>query len=165
MSEIPRSWSDAFPLDSYSKAPAQSGVYVIGSSGMIPGGPISSGKSDFLGSNWPDNFLPAYVGESERSVRTRLSRHARGRGNACVWKLKEKGVPLYFITTEIQVASIPNLLELVLTLLRRPGQFECNERNELKRATDRQRKRILEKMSPAELDWYHYGEYDPHEGL
>lgn len=70
-------WSEKHSLKNYKNAPSSSGVYIIG----LFDKSLEDSDDTFLGENFPNKFIPKYVGISKKSIRTRLSSHSRKRGN------------------------------------------------------------------------------------
>lgn len=70
-------WSTKYLLSDYIQAPKTPGVYLVGL--HIPG--HQHNDDEYLGVNFPHEFIPKYVGISKRSMRSRLYRHYSKRGN------------------------------------------------------------------------------------
>lgn len=98
-------WSNKYKLADYIKAPQKAGIYFVGI--HVPSYPHDG--DEYLGKNFPDDFVPKYVGISKRSVRSRLYAHAKGLGNKHVNSfILEHGIEdleyIYYISegTEIE---------------------------------------------------------------
>lgn len=95
-------WSDPLPIERYSEAPREKGLYLIGTSN-IDSLPVVPGDSSdmFLGANFPDNFFMFYVGQSidgDSTVRARISAHFHGGGNRYIGALVRASYPMFFVT-------------------------------------------------------------------
>ncbi|RYG82929.1 MAG: hypothetical protein EON59_13990, partial [Alphaproteobacteria bacterium] len=139
-------WVDPQKLAEYAKAPRGWGVYVIGrpldASKPVTANPI---YDPYVGT-WPDNFQALYVGISESrgaGVRGRLSCHARRKGNKCIAARIDKGETLWFITQSGELAHV----ESAMLTLKMARQFECNIRDELKRNSLRQHRKVSAEMT------------------
>lgn len=144
-------WSCLQRLKDYRLAPRSSGLYVIGSQ-LVGAPPISqTNDSDpYLGQNFPHHFQRLYVGRSDKSIRTRLSAHWRGRGNKGVKKHKEIGTPLFFTYLEgKEFAHIE-----VFWLISFNPKFSCNVRAETQRSAKERAREIRSQMSRQESDFY-----------
>lgn len=146
-------WENPIELKSYNHAKREPGIYVIGSSRLAGQPPSPSNVDDpYLLSNWPDNFKPEYVGVSESKsagVRSRLSKHARKRGNKNIAKLVENNIDLYFIA--IYGGMIVTILEPLFIALKSAGQFECNVRLDYSRSQNRAHEKLHEQLTGKKL--------------
>ena len=156
MSSMTDTWSDPEQLSNYTNAKKGEGVYVIGERidwGLTVAG---SGEYDpYLLNNWPENFQPRYIGISESKsgygVRTRLSKHARKKGNKGIKKLLEQGKDLYYICI---YGPGNELYESLFLCLQTDDQFNCNVRGENDRGAEREYKKMRSKMTPQERAHY-----------
>jgi len=147
-------WADPLRLSEYRQSPRGQGIYIIGRPGD-PDRPIevSKGYDPYMG-RWPENLFPLYVGISEsmgRGVRSRLSLHARKKGNRCIAQHIDKGTSLWFVT--ISSTGMANFEALYLCL-QSGEQFECNVRSELERSAKRLRTEVRADLTQSELDYY-----------
>jgi hypothetical protein len=128
-------WSEKHNLANYQNAPRSPGVYIIG----ICDNDLEDSNDTFLGNNFPNQFLPKYVGISKKSIRTRLSCHSRKRGNRNVKEYIEANSQenlqfVYFTTsfTEIEHGFLFGLNDLfVWNIKKDEGQAFFNYINRI----------------------------------
>ena len=148
-------WNDPELLRDYKKASPLPGLYVIGRFSDSFQYLASSALDDpYLGANWPNGFIPEYVGISEsrtRGVKQRLSCHARTKGSKRIASLLDTGVDLFFIVAYGEEFA---KFEPIYIALRMPGQFDCNIRDENIRSSRKQYREIRADMSQFERDFY-----------
>jgi hypothetical protein len=147
-------WCDPIPLKNYKRSMRAPGLYVIGSSsnGLAPS--PSNIDDPYLLSNWPNNFKPEYVGisESQKSgVKSRLSNHARKKGNSNIAKLIEDNTELFFIV--IYGNMVVTMLEPLFIALKASGQFECNIRIDYLRSQRKAHEKLHEQMTGKKLEY------------
>jgi hypothetical protein len=152
-------WSEPQELQNYKNAVRGPGLYVIGK--PKDGRPSGSGKkSAYLLNNWPDNFVPEYVGISESmgsGVRGRLSEHARSKGSKHVKKLLAAGESLYFITINGKDTSE---YEAAFLILKTKCQFAGNVRCEINRSAKRRYDAVRAEMSDWEKEYFDHLEIE-----
>lgn len=148
-------WTAPSLLTAYRTALRLPGVYIIGGQ-RDKTLPITSRACEdaYLGRDWPDNFVPYYVGISESSsvgVRARLSKHKRSRGSTRIRDRVADGQQLYFIaaygTDWIEY-------EALYLCLKTDQQFCDNIRCEMDRSSKRQYEKVRAKMTQHERDHY-----------
>lgn len=148
-------WGDPIRLKEYNLSRRESGLYVIGSERVVGVSPTPSNIDDpYLLSNWPDNFKAEYVGVSESNragVKSRLSSHARRKGNKNIAELIENGVELYFIA--IYGNMVVTILEPLFIALKSSGQFECNIRLDYMRSQRKSHEKLHEQMTGKKLEY------------
>lgn len=147
-------WKDPIPLGKYGSAPKGPGIYAIGEpiNPAIAVTPCDDYDAYF--GRWPDNLRPIYIGISEsagQGVRSRLSSHARGKGNKLVTERIQAGADMWFVT--ISGKEVVEYESLFLCL-KTTGQFEGNQREESERSARRQMKNIRKEMGPAACAFY-----------
>lgn len=155
--------SDPLKLKEYSKAPKDTGCYMIGEK-IKPEDPLVRNDTPdaYLPLGFPDNFRPIYVGISEskkRGMRARLSCHSRKKGNKLIKKYIEDGKELYFIcfTGNYMAYQLEAMMEC-LRSVDSPNalQFEANIRSEFTRSAYRTRRTF-----PVKIDNNLPEDYDP----
>jgi hypothetical protein len=148
-------WSNPEKLSAYRSTFRKPGIYIIGGVRDSMLEITGSGEDNpYLKKNWPNNFIPYYVGISESrntGVRGRLRAHRRGKGSKGIARRLVAGEQLYFIAAhgEDFVSYEPLFLCLKTT-----GQFNDNVRPEIDRDAKRRFKKARASMSQYERDYY-----------
>jgi hypothetical protein len=157
-------WSDPFPLHAYRQTLRTPGVYIIGGTADPRVPVVGCGEDDpYLGHNWPDNFVPHYVGISESKnigVRGRLRSHRRRKGNKGIAARLGRGEELYFI---FAYGAELITYESAYLCLKSSTQFSDNVRSEFDRDAHRRYRRIREQMTPFDRDYYDHFDFDGRE--
>ena len=151
-------WADPEKLADYKNAPKEVGLYIIGCRRDANKQVTASADYDAYLGKWPDNFQGLYVGISENrkgGVRTRVSSHARKKGNKEIARRIRSGEELWFISISGKETIE---LEAVLLLLKTDTQFQCNVRDELERSARRRAKQRRRDM--GEQQWAYYQNLD-----
>lgn len=128
----PMIWTDPEPLASYRKCPLGSGLYVIGKARDEIKDIYPDAEYDGYIGTWPSNFAGLYVGISTRKpygIRSRLSCHARGKGNKKIKDDISNGVDMHYII--INGDGAINYEYLFIALLAKLCPY--NSRDETKR--------------------------------
>ena len=106
--------------------------------------------------NWPNNFLPHYIGISESyksGVKSRLSSHYRRKGNKCIAKLLSHKKTLYYIC--IYGKGTEQYEALFLCLQNETyKQLTCNIRDENRRNSIRIYKEVKQGMSGFDKSYF-----------
>jgi hypothetical protein len=118
-------WSALHGIKNYKAAPTKGGIYLIG---IYPSPALASENSsawqdDYFGKGLPPEFEIKYVGIASRSIRSRIYKHQRGRGN--------KGVRHYMQSSDITklfftYCETPDIPMEHLFLVSTNGGFEWN---------------------------------------
>ncbi|WP_337267105.1 hypothetical protein [Oryzifoliimicrobium ureilyticus] len=140
-------WLDPQPLSNYGMAPTGPGIYVIGNAIDALKPIIPTEEYDDYAANWPDNLHGLYVGISEsagRGIRSRLSCHARSKGNRDIALRLRKREDLWYIASP--GAEGADFEVLFLTLFNRASMFTSNVRDELRRSTLRRHRQAEARM-------------------
>lgn len=147
-------WTNPELLSNHKAAKTAPGVYVIGSPKESFKPITCSGDTDaYLGCNWPNNFIPHYIGISEsmhRGVKGRLSLHARGKGNLCISKM-HLIMPLHFIAF-YDISSVE--YEALFLALKSDSFLICNQREENERSMKRICGQIRQDMGQQSCKFY-----------
>lgn len=147
-------WSAPQPLKDYLKSQQKPGIYIIGSSkqkGIVP--TPSNVDDDYLLRNFPNDYMPIYVGISESfkvGVKGRLSKHARKKGNKYIAQLIDCQVDLYFIC--IYGHELVTCYEPLFIALKGFDQFEGNCRLEYKRSHRKRFEKIHERLTGRKFE-------------
>lgn len=154
-------WSNPLELSSYRDAKRMPGIYVIGGAvdRMMP--VLGSGEDDpYLLRNWPDNYVPHYIGISETmsvGLRGRLSAHCRCKGNKGVANRVRAGEQLFFI---VAYGADLAAYETLFLCLKSSGQFEDNVRPEHERDARRRYRKVRSGMTQWQRDYYDNLDYE-----
>ena len=154
-------WSNPEELSAYRSSLRQPGIYIIGGAKDVQLQVEGSGKDDpYLARNWPDNFVPHYIGISESKnigVRGRLRSHRRGKGNKGIATRLRKSEKIYFIAAYgVDLVAFESLF----LCLKSTSQFADNVRGEVERDSNRKFRQVRSSMSKAERDHYDNLDFD-----